>query len=133
MPYKAIRSFKVRNEDGSYRITKPGELVPEAAGWKNLKAYVERNWICRADEEPSKRHYTAKMRPVDAVLVTAAKPAPAPTPLPEPEPAPEPEASLTETTLSKMTKAKLQDIAEDMGIAIDQTKAELVYEILSRS
>jgi hypothetical protein len=142
--YKAIRSFKVQGADGEYRNVKPGESVPEAAGWKNLKAYLERKWICREDEEPSNRHYTARVRPDVAVKVKPPTPMPPAQPEPEPEPQPEPEpevepepepeaAPMTNKSLGRMSKSDLQELADSMGINPDQTKADLVAAILANA
>ena len=142
--YKAVRSFKVQNADGSYRIVQPGEAVPEAESWPNRKAYIERNWLCREGEEPTNRHYSDSVRvatkaPVKAAKAPEAKPE-APAKAPEepaaeaaPEAAPEApeEAPLTEEALAKLSKNKVQELADSMGINPDQSKTKLIAGILA--
>lgn len=45
--YIALRSMQVQGEDGNTRQVKPGDSIPEAVGWKTLRAYVSRGWIAR--------------------------------------------------------------------------------------
>ena len=45
--YIALRAMQVQGEDGNTRHVKPGDPVPEAAGWKTLRAYINRGWICQ--------------------------------------------------------------------------------------
>ena len=59
--YKALRPFKYQTASGEIKITVPGQSIPEASGWKNLKIFLERRWICKEGEEPNRRHYSAKV------------------------------------------------------------------------
>jgi len=43
--FKALRSFKVKSQDGTYRIVKPGEALPEAKTWHNVQVWIRRRWI----------------------------------------------------------------------------------------
>lgn len=138
--YKATRSFKVKGDDGNYRIVKPGDLVPEAATWPNVKSYLARNFICRADEEPDKKHYTSRVRPASPVKAEKKDVAPVepsedePTePVVEPtveEPATE-EAPLTKSALKAMSPNDLQDLAETMGLDPGLSKGKLIESILA--
>ena len=137
--YVALKSFKVKQADGSYRMTKPGEPVPEAVEWRNPKAYIERRWICLEEDygKSHRRHFSAKK----AVAVKVEKPAPAAAPPPpEPEPEPEPEAEeeteddgekYSEKELNAKSKKELQEIAELLDIDPSQNKADLVDCILA--
>jgi hypothetical protein len=97
MPYTALRSFKVKGFDGTYRQVKAGDPVPEAKDWKDRKAYVERRWIAR-DEDAAEA-----LAPGQPRLYAATKELPAKSPRPKakkgrkkqakkkaPEPTPEP-------------------------------------------
>ncbi len=130
--YKAVRSFKVQGADGKIRICQPGDPIPEAETWRNLKAYIEREWVCRVDEEPDKRHYTAKVtKPAKAALKLVVE---------STEPAGDGEGDgeptgdgdvWTEKELNAMTKADLKELAEEYEVDPDQNKAELVAAILA--
>ena len=143
--YIALKSFKVKQADGSYRMTKPGEPLPEAAEWRNAKAYVERGWIAREGETGKRRHYTD--RGAVAAKVETSRPAPAPAPTPEPEPAPLPtapepetetdappaepdEQPLTKKVLKAMATERLQEMASEMGLDPDQSKSKLISAII---
>jgi hypothetical protein len=55
--YIALRTMKVQNDDGTYRMVQPGDPVPEAAGWKNLRVYVNTRRVALA---PTEAHGTPK-------------------------------------------------------------------------
>ena len=113
--YEALCSFKVKGADGSIRIVKSGDPVPEAADWLNVQAYINREWIRREGNRPPDVSVTAK---------TAAPTAPA-------EDSDKEASGYSKTELIKMSKGDLQILADTSGIDPDQTKAELTEAILS--
>jgi len=152
--YIALKSFKVKQADGSYRITKPGEPIPEAADWKGIQNYISRGWITREGmETPNPRHRVtvskvkATMSSAVEAMKAASKPltaspsAPQPEELPEVEAEPEVETSATDDattdngehsfkSLDKLKKAALQDMAMELGIEPEQNKADIIAAIL---
>ena len=149
--YIALKTFKVKNADGSYRIVQPGEPVPEAKDWKQLKAYLERRWLCVKGEEtarPGRRHFSVRVQAEGPRRAPARSPEPVSAPEPASKPAPAPETAserysepetgsplesqetAPDRDLSKLRKSELQEVASELGIDTDQTKAELLAAIL---
>ena len=104
--YRALMPFKVMGEDRTIRLVQPGELVPEVAGWKDVKEYMRRGWITDADGN-----------------TPGEKKAPPPPPPPE-DPTYELKAKL---------KSQIVHIAEAMNLDTSGTKAEIIEAILSAS
>lgn len=133
---------------GSIRIVQPGDPVPEAASWKNVGAYLARNWIRRDEDEPK----------VESVRDVSVKVERVPAPIPEPreaDPAPQPELDLddaetasapetefddtdaessteplTKKLLKKRTLAELREAAGLMGLETSGAKSDLIQAIL---
>jgi len=51
MNYIALKEIKIKTDDGRYVVRKPGEAVPEAAGWKNVEYWVRAKHIGPAEDE----------------------------------------------------------------------------------
>jgi len=137
--YKALRPFKYQTANGEVRMTKPGDSIPEAGGWKNLKVFIERRWICREGEEVNKKHYSAKIAPPAAkpkittepmAKLPRAKTADLPEP-PKPALFKESARKHTEESLGKMSKKELKELAISLGINPQQSKADLVISVLA--
>lgn len=47
----ALRALTIQLPDGTTERRKPGDAVPEAAGWKNVEAYIQAKHIKRAEVE----------------------------------------------------------------------------------
>lgn len=124
--YVALRSMRVQNADGVMRIARPGEPVPEAARWKNVRRYLKKKWIRLADE-PSTTN--------DSPDVPAKNEVPVPAQEPVTESESEVEESETEfwseAELRRMPKADLQTEANRLGVDPDQTRAQLMEAILA--
>ncbi len=115
--YIANKTFKVQGADGNIRMVRPGELVPEAAGWKSVEMYLKRKWLRLEGDGPA------------PAPKTAAKPQPKPKPETKLVPAPE-DDSISEKELNSMTKRELKELASDLGIDTNQNKASLVAALL---
>ena len=143
--------MKVQNSEGVVRHVKPGDEIPEAAGWKNRKSYEKRGWIARDDAEIPEHSIKAVMASRDEEInrlttdleaeklknadVDSSSASP-----PETDDEAETNAdgdsadskdpSLSKSELDVMAKGSLQAIADDLGINPDQGKAKLVKAIL---
>ena len=126
--YKALRSMKVKGADGQYRIVKPGDAVPEAAEWRNLRSYLEAGHVVLATHpSPAPRKAPVKATPKMST--------PLPTPPAEAQPVPELDidssrSKPTKSSLSDMTLTDLREIAGGLGIDSDMKKSGLVKAIL---
>ena len=136
--YKALRTMTVKRANGEYEKVQPGDLVPEAAEWPNLAAYLKRQWVAEAGEESVAK---AKAKAAEASAEVSVNEDPTeeiPESVEELQNLKTAEASVeapvdisTEDQLASMTKKELQSVATELGIDANQTKAELVESILA--
>ena len=134
--YRALRTFKVQGDDGVMRLAKPGDLVPEAAGWRKVQSYINRGWIERSGQAPQNSAPSGDA--TVAIKNASAAPSPEPEPAVEPateaesplEPEAEPEKLPSKSKLGGMAKSELQAMAEDMGLNPDQSKSKIVSAIM---
>lgn len=125
MAYVALKRWKGRE---------PGEAVPEAAGWKNPKPWVDFGWVKEVPDAEIKNGRWVNFVP------PGGRKAPAPPAPPKPEPKPAPEAIVPEAPkptakqlLEAKTKAQLLEIADELGIdtiGSASKKREMVEAIL---
>lgn len=76
MSFVALKSIKVQTADGVIETRKPGDAVPEAAGWKNLQAYIDTKTIKRVgvDEKPAAKPTKLAPRALDDANESAPAP-----------------------------------------------------------
>ena len=134
MSYKAMRSMKVRGDDGQIRSVKPGDPVPEASGWKNLRAYLNRKWVCREDEPLDPRYVATKVDTEEPAKVSAEEPAQDEAEKSEEEGGlqiDETPTKYAKSDLLKMSKPELQVLADERGVNPAQNKEQLADDILA--
>ena len=126
MGYITARSMKIQKADGTVELRGPGQPVPEAETWANPAIWVKRGYITPTDGELVE-YSRKKLKPARPSTSEDAKRAVARVPMPKAplpgteEPAVElaglPEDADTRTELLKMSRADLNEFAEDNGVA----------------
>lgn len=143
--YTALRTMKVQNANGEMRTVQRGDPVPEAAGWRNVRHYINRNYLC-LDTEFERLAGKPAQAPALAPAPSAPEPPaddaaeseePATYPLVDGDGRPfdAPEAPVqtegpSESDIRSMNKTDLQAVAVEWGVNPDQTKKELVAALL---
>lgn len=69
MGYIAGKVIQIQKADGSVETRKPGDPVPEAAGWKNLSAWLAQKRILHVpDDAVGKPTPVAKLMPTKVTV-----------------------------------------------------------------
>ena len=107
--YRALRSLKVQKADGTMSKRQPGDPVPEAATFRNLKSWINRGWITDEDGSTPPEHR--------AVAEKVLEPAPEPKAEPTPEPvAKEAEPEDLASELASLSKRDLNALAKEQDL-----------------
>ena len=130
MGYTCTKPFKVQKADGTMELRRPGQPVPEAAGWANPALWIKRGFIQADDHETAKASGYARDRlePMREATAADAKRAEAHVPMPnKPLPGSEPDGGEgegeglsedqdTKSELMKLRRDELEGLASEQGI-----------------
>ncbi len=139
MAFKALRTFKYEDVDGSLQMAKRGEELPnEAALWRNIDRMIRMRWVTKADGEVWKKvqfkiPMSAKMVTTVPTQKAVAPAAVKQTSLPLPPPTSDDSVpTYTADGLSKMLKSDIQAIAQELELSTEGMKADLIAAIVGK-